>query len=1398
MSIRLGSAYAEFSADIRPLRLGVEEARALLRGLRTDMDAISQNRVTPSVAPAATASRTAGGSPAQNAANETRAVGQAADRTASSMSRLQRAIFESNFAWADDANKIKLARAEQERFTKAQAEYFDFLRRQAAPSKRIDESNDRQKRERERQEELRLEAEFRARLDALRTRDKVKSLRERQREVDPGSREFYKIQLEINAAERQFQREKQRTTNELERMGRVLLRTKLAGKEYGEQIRILRQELAQLAPNTLEAARVTAQLARAQALYDRANPATTLRSIGQGIIGTAGGIGLERALREGANGIRNMVVGSVQLNQRLETTTTVFRAITGNATLADQAVQQILKHGNEARIFDRQKLLEGAQAILPYTKNTEDLIEKLKVIETLAAINPNEGIAGAAFSLREALSGDFRSLQERFNLPRSLLRDLVGEAKTPEAAFLAVIEVLNRLGITYDLVTSQQTTLLGRIGELRNVGQDILRSFGTGLFNSLNSAFGDLLATIAQNRTAILSFAQGLGEGVADGFGLLVGLVSNLASAWNALGPVGQKVVLTLGAVALAIKPLMIGIGALTASFGPLAAAFTFVQGYGLAAGLTVASRAIVGMISPVGLLVTAIGAVAIAYAASSAAQEQYIKKQQEAAEITKQGVSVVQDANAALERLRSQNAGNSILDAVIERRKAEIEELRAAKDEAIRELEELRANARAGAHLSNEALSETVVGGAAEAKAAEATRRLQEASAALSSTLEANTEFLVLNGRQVTTLAGQFLQAEANGAQFARQLERATGIDAADKLKIVQAVISATGSELISTSDKARILQSAFRDLYQRVASGEVEFGPEVIAQLGAIGAAIGQLKAQTPIVITVEMRMQQAQSLTSLFGSITQQLDGFQSQMRDLTSGHEQAQAGFARQIEKANQNAGAQAAKAARDFGQQQAKAARDFGQQQARAERDYLQQQARANRDFRRAEQQAAEEHSRKISDIQEELGRDLIEIERDTRKRLQDLQEDYDVGRVRDEEDFARKRRRLLAEGKVAEAQRLAEDFAIDQRRKAEDLSRNRSDAADSGDTSASDKRADAERSLQEERDNYTRQRQERLESFRLQQADAAAAYAQQKADAAAAFAQQQADARAAFAQQQNDAKAAAGQQIAQLREQAAEEQEQYNKKYAALQKDYDAYVQQVVEDVKKAGDDQRKIAELVRAGLTEEEAKIIVGLENAQALLTAKLGQLGRDLTKGGRLAGISWLLAFARGLTESLRGNANEIDDALIPVKDRFVPRSPIRRGPLAGHERGGYKAGVMYIDAFAQGLRESLPKIDQSLRTMQGKIAQDMRIDPVQGGRLINITVPQQSQADLVRDLISKISVQVSAQSGNVYLDGTQVGMVMAPVIERNLTNEGRTRTTLAAGAPTRTQSTFRQLDG
>ncbi|KJS16208.1 MAG: hypothetical protein VR69_09960 [Peptococcaceae bacterium BRH_c4b] len=113
-------------------------------------------------------------------------------------------------------------------------------------------------------------------------------------------------------------------------------------------------------------------------------------------------------------------------------------------------------------MFQDTEMMTAASSLAPYARtNIDDFKELMRTAEVLASINPVEGLEGGAFALREALSGDFVSLQERFNLPRSVINNLKQGATTAKDYLKVVQEAAKALGYDYSIVEKQGKTSIG-------------------------------------------------------------------------------------------------------------------------------------------------------------------------------------------------------------------------------------------------------------------------------------------------------------------------------------------------------------------------------------------------------------------------------------------------------------------------------------------------------------------------------------------------------------------------------------------------------------------------------------------------------------------------------------------------------------------------------------------------------------------------------------------------------------------------------------------------------------------------------------------------------------------------------------------------------------------------
>jgi hypothetical protein len=195
-----------------------------------------------------------------------------------------------------------------------------------------------------------------------------------------------------------------------------------------------------------------------------------------------------------------------------------------NAFTKDQAkTAEILAHvKNEAAKtqFSFVELADAAGMLIPASKlSGVALNDLIKQAEVLAAISPEQGLSGAAFSLREALSGDFVSIVERFNLPRQRLNELK-EQGVP--AIDAIRTALQEMGIDYDLVSKQGETTAARWSQITDQMGMLAGKMAEPIFGKVSNALKVVNDWVTANKTSIDAFAAIVGSTLKAAIDIIV------------------------------------------------------------------------------------------------------------------------------------------------------------------------------------------------------------------------------------------------------------------------------------------------------------------------------------------------------------------------------------------------------------------------------------------------------------------------------------------------------------------------------------------------------------------------------------------------------------------------------------------------------------------------------------------------------------------------------------------------------------------------------------------------------------------------------------------------------------------------------------------------------------
>lgn len=235
-------------------------------------------------------------------------------------------------------------------------------------------------------------------------------------------------------------------------------------------------------------------------------------------------------------GLRSMAGGLWGLHTGLENTRARLLAFTKDGSETERLLAMIQEEAAKSP-FAFGEMADAVAGLLPAAKVTGAALDELiDLAQILAASNPMEGLAGAAFALREALSGDFTSIIERFNLPRVYINQLKEEGVP---ALEIVSRALGQMGLDMDAVANLSLTAEGRLSTLMDTLRMGAQEVTAPLFALVSDGIEALIgatgsAEFEQNIDRWKQSVQGLADGVRqfvinDGPGL-VSLAQTIAT----------------------------------------------------------------------------------------------------------------------------------------------------------------------------------------------------------------------------------------------------------------------------------------------------------------------------------------------------------------------------------------------------------------------------------------------------------------------------------------------------------------------------------------------------------------------------------------------------------------------------------------------------------------------------------------------------------------------------------------------------------------------------------------------------------------------------------------------------------------------------------------------------
>lgn len=321
-----------------------------------------------------------------------------------------------------------------------------------------------------------------------------------------------------------------------------------------------------------------------------------------GAVGLAS-VGLH-AVADAAKGLGSAI--GVGLNASIENVSAQFQAFTKDSAVTAQVLGLVRKEANDTP-FGFLELAQAVGGLIPSARQArEPLLDLTRTAEILAKTHPEQGLQGAAFALREAVSGDFTSVIERFDLPRQVINDL-------KAQGVPNLEIVRRamaaMGYDIDVVTRASETLEGRWSTFQDALGDVRATLSKPLFDLLKTGLQEAQGLFDRNSERIMAWADVAGHVIAD---VVSAMARGVGSILSNLAPLGEGLAhafdaLRAGDVSGAIDAIGTGI---TGAFENIVAGVSGFAKSMFGAGYTLVATLANGIVSGIGAVVDAVGEV--------------------------------------------------------------------------------------------------------------------------------------------------------------------------------------------------------------------------------------------------------------------------------------------------------------------------------------------------------------------------------------------------------------------------------------------------------------------------------------------------------------------------------------------------------------------------------------------------------------------------------------------------------------------------------------------------------------------------------------------------------------------------------------------------------------------
>lgn len=202
------------------------------------------------------------------------------------------------------------------------------------------------------------------------------------------------------------------------------------------------------------------------------------------VAGLAGGI----IAAKGAAELLDATLGEAM---RYEQQEVLVEAMFDDRKASKAYAKMVQKMAEDSPIMDTSTMMGSSKAFVGITKELPALKQAWKVAEKLSIMDPEQGLQGAVYAMKELAGGDGVSMAERFEMPKSVVNNLKKLSFKDQLA--GIQKYLDDLGITDKTVDKMGNATMSKWNQVKEKMQSMFRSMGTDGNSQIGKALDGVL-----------------------------------------------------------------------------------------------------------------------------------------------------------------------------------------------------------------------------------------------------------------------------------------------------------------------------------------------------------------------------------------------------------------------------------------------------------------------------------------------------------------------------------------------------------------------------------------------------------------------------------------------------------------------------------------------------------------------------------------------------------------------------------------------------------------------------------------------------------------------------------------------------------------------------------------